>query len=290
MFILLYAFLVLTFLNAFKDIAIKKWLQNLSPGAMTAITSSVLVWISIPMMIYEGIPQHMDVSFLWVVLGGGVFYYFWKYFNFTALSLGDISYIAPMKGLVSIAVIFSSLLLLGEWVSIGWGIGIFLIFAWTYLLALEKTHTHILAPILALWENTGSRMYLISVFMYGFTVTFDRMGVQGSSVWIWTFFMNSIMLIMSSRDMYLERKTIIRDLRKYWKVLFLILSLHVFVYFSQMWIVSIVIAPYTSAFKAASALFTVIFGGWFFREKHLLKRFAVALVIFIGVLLIALYG
>jgi uncharacterized membrane protein len=52
-------------------------------------------------------------------LGGGIFYYFGKFFNFTALSLGDISYITPMKGLVSIAVIFSSLLLLGEGVTLG---------------------------------------------------------------------------------------------------------------------------------------------------------------------------
>ncbi len=282
--ILLYAFFVLTFLNAFKDIAIKKWLQNLSPGAMTGITSFTLILVSIPFIVQEGIPSHIDSWFLWVVLGGGIFYYFGKFFNFTALSLGDISYITPMKGLVSIAVIFSSLLLLGEGVTLGGWLGIFLIFLGTYFLALEKTHTHIFAPIRALWTNAGSKMYLISVLMYGFTVTFDRMGVQGSSIWIWTFLMNFIMFVMSSRDLYSERKTIRQDMRKYWKVLFFILSLHVFVYVSQMWIVSQVIAPYTSGFKAASALFAVIFGGWFFKEKDIMKRFIAAMIILIGVI------
>lgn len=257
---------------------------------MTGITSLTLILVSVPFIVRDGIPDHIDSSFLWIVLGGGVFYYFGKFFNFTALSLGDISYIAPMKGLVSIAVIFSSLLLLGEWVSIGGWLGIFLIFAGTYFLALEKTHTHVLAPIQALWTNVGSKMYLVSVLMYGFTVTFDRMGVHGSSIWIWTFLMNLIMFIMSSRDVYSERKTIRQDMRKYWRVLFLILSLHVFIYVSQMWIVSQVIAPYTSGFKAASALFAVMFGGWFFREKNLLKRFIAAAIIFSGVLCIGFLG
>lgn len=50
---------------------------------------------------------------------------------------------------------------------------------------------------------------MISVFFYGFTVTFDRMGVQGSNVWIWTLAMNSIMFVMSVPDMYRERKTLL---------------------------------------------------------------------------------
>lgn len=69
----------------------------------------------------------------------------------------------------------SSFLLLGEGVSFAGGIGIFLIFFGTYFLAIEKTHTHIFAPIQALWKNPGSKIYLIAVFFYGFTVTFDRM-------------------------------------------------------------------------------------------------------------------
>ncbi len=288
--ILFYAFFVLTFLNAFKDIAIKQGLKGVSSGAMTAITSFVLIVVCVPMVIHDGIPSHIEPSFLWIVLGGGIFYYFGKFFNFTALSLGDISLIAPMKGLVSISVIFSSLLLLGEGVSLAGGIGIFLIFFGTYLLALEKTHTNPLAPIRALLENPGSRIYLLSVFFYGFTVTFDRMGVQGSSVWIWALAMNGIMFLMSIPDMYRERNTILGHLKHFWKILSLILVLHVSIYLSQMYIVSEVIAPYTSAFKAASALFAVMFGGWFFREKDLMKRFLCAVVIFLGVLCIWFFG
>jgi hypothetical protein len=44
---------------------------------------------------------------------------------------------------------------------------------------------------------------------YAFTVTLDRMGIEKSSVWIWTLAMNSIMLIMSLPDLYKEKNTLI---------------------------------------------------------------------------------
>lgn len=72
--ILFYAFFVLTFLNAFKDIAIKQGLKGVSSGAMTAITSFVLIVVCVPMVIHDGIPSHIEPSFLWIVLGGGIFY------------------------------------------------------------------------------------------------------------------------------------------------------------------------------------------------------------------------
>lgn len=95
--IFLYAFLTLTFLNAFKDITIKKSLKDLSPNILTGITAIVMILLSAPFVIRDGVPAHLDISFLWIALGGGIFYYFGKYFNFSALSLGDISVIAPMK-------------------------------------------------------------------------------------------------------------------------------------------------------------------------------------------------
>jgi drug/metabolite transporter (DMT)-like permease len=51
-----------------------------------------------------------------------------------------------------------------------------------------------------------------------------------------------------------------------------------------MYVVSEIIAPYTTAFKSASSLFAVIIGGWFFQEQNLWRRFFGALIIFSGIL------
>jgi uncharacterized membrane protein len=145
--------------------------------------------------------------------------------------------------------------------------------AGTYYLAVEKSHIHFLDPIRSLTRDPGARMFLIAIMFYGFTVTFDRMGIQASSIWLWSFLMNLIVFLMSIRDIYTHRKTLRENIKTQYKALMLLIVLHVWIYLSQMYIVSEVIAPYTSAFKSASALFAVMLGGWFFQEKHLFQRF-----------------
>jgi drug/metabolite transporter (DMT)-like permease len=112
------------------------------------------------------------------------------------------------------------------------------------------------------------------------------MGIQKSSIWIWTLAMNTIMLIMSLPDLYKERTTMLPRIWKYWKILFIIVCLHAIIYLSQMYVVSEIIAPYTTAFKSASSLFAVILGGWFFQEQNLMRRLIGALIIFSGILAI----
>ncbi len=289
--IYLYAFFVLSFLNAFKDISTKQSLKSLDAGVMTGICSLAIIIVTIPFLIREGIPSHIELSsFIWIVAGGGLFYYFGKYFNFQSLSLWDISLITPMKWLVTIATVFSSMLLLGETVNL-WGfLGIMLTIGGTYFLAVEKWHTTFIEPIRALITNPGSRMFLIAVCFYGFTVTFDRMGIHASSIWFWSFLMNSIVFLMSLRNIYIHRKTLKKNMQTQYKALILLIILHIWIYFSQMYIVSEVIAPYTSAFKSASALFAVMFGGWFFQEKHLFQRFIWACIILSGIILISFFG
>lgn len=158
------------------------------------------------------------------------------------------------------------------------------------MLAVEKSHVHPLEPIRALYRDPGARMFLIAIVFYGFTVTFDRMGIHASSIWFWSFLMNLIVFTMSIRDIIRHRKTLNKNIRTQYRALILLIVLHIWIYLSQMYIVSEVIAPYTSAFKSASALFAVVLGGWFFREKNLLQRFLGASVILFGIILISFFG
>ncbi len=155
---------------------------------------------------------------------------------------------------------------------------------------MEKGHTTFIEPIRALYRDPGARMFLIAIVFYGFTVTFDRMGIHASSIWFWSFLMNLIVFLMSIRDIIHHRKTLKKNIHTQYRALILLIVLHIWIYLSQMYIVSEVIAPYTSAFKSASALFAVVLGGWFFREKNLLQRFLGASVILFGIILISFFG
>lgn len=279
MFIYLYAFLVLTVLNAFKNISAKQSMKNVDPNTLAGVTGFVTVLVSIPFLMHEGIPDTLSPDFLWPLFFGGGLYYMGKYFNFTSLSLGDISLISPLNGLITISVMASSILLLGEYPSLVGGLGVLLVFLGTYVIALEKGNIRPLAPLKALWANPAARPFLVSIACYGFTVTIDRIGVGQSSFWFWTFCMNLFVGLFSLNGIIRDRSTLVASIVKSYKSFVLLVVLHVIVYVSQMYIVSQIIAPYTSAFKTASALFAVVLGGWFFRESHLLQRFLAALII-----------
>lgn len=121
---------------------------------MTGIASFVLLLVTGPMLMREWIPEHIEPSFFWIVLFGGLFYYLGKYFNFQSLALGDISLIAPMKGLITLATIFEypPPRWVGEYL---WFSRIFLTLAGTYYLAVEKSHIRFSDPIKALYETQG---------------------------------------------------------------------------------------------------------------------------------------
>ncbi len=289
MFIYLYAFFVLWFLNSFKDIFIKHSLKNIDSWVLAWITSLCLVILTLPFLYNDGLPKEFSPNFLWILLFGGVFYYFWKYFNFTSLSLWDISLISPMKWLVTLSSIATSFLLLWETVSIIWWLWLFLIVAWTYLLAIEKSHTKFLDPIKALWSNPWSKMYLICILFYWFTTTIDRMWTTWSSVWFWSVCMNFTVFIFSIPDILKHKKSFINNFRKIYISFFFIVLLHFVVQTSQYYVVSQILSPYTSAFKTSSALFAVIIGWWFFKEKWLLKRFISAVIVLAWVALVAFY-
>lgn len=289
MFIYLYAFLVLWILNSFKDIAIKHSLKNINTWVLAWLTALFTIFISLPFLFIEWIPEKFPPNFIWTFLFWWVFYYFWKFFNFTSLKLWDISLIAPMKWLVTFFTVVTSILLLWENVSLLWWLGLTLIISWIYLLAVEKTHTNVLSPIKALWTNKWSKMFLIAVMFYWFTVTIDRMWVLWSSIWFWTISMNLFVFIFSLPDIIKHRKNIIPSFKNLYFSFFLIVSLHSIIYISQMYIVSQILAPYTSAFKTSSALFSVIIWWWFFQEKWLIKKFISALIILLWTMLISFY-
>lgn len=290
MLIYLYAFLVLWLLNSFKDISIKHSLKNIDSWLLAWMTSLFTIFFSIPFLVNEWLPNEFSPNFIWILLFWWVFYYFWKFFNFSSLKHGDISLIWPMKWLVTLSTIFTSFLLLWEIPSKIWVVWLLLIVLGTYLLTIEKSHTHFLDPIKALLKNKWSRLYLICIMFYWFTVTFDRMWVLWSSVWFWTVSMNTFVFLFSLPDFIKNKWKIISTFKWIYLSFSLIVVLHFIVYVSQMYVVGEILVPYTSAFKTSTALFAVVIWWWFFKEKWLLQRFLSALIILSGVALIAFYS
>lgn len=125
---------------------------------------------------------------------------------------------------------------------------------------------------------------------YGFTVTIDRVGVQQSSFWFWSVCMNCFVVLFSMRAMVRDRLTLVSGIRKSFVSFSFVVLIHALAYISQMYLVSKILSPYISSFRASSALLIVVVGGWFFKESHLVQRFFAATIMVAGMVIIAFYG
>jgi drug/metabolite transporter (DMT)-like permease len=159
----------------------------------------------------------------------------------------------------------------------------------TYIIGMEKWNITLFAPFISLWKNPASRIYLVSIVCYGFVVTIDQIWVRQSSFWFWTFCMNIAVVMFCLPSMIQNRRDFIENVRSSYFALWWATVLHALVYGVQIYLLAYIQAPYLSAFKTSSALFSVILGGWFFRESHLLKRTLGALLITIGIIGMSFY-
>jgi uncharacterized membrane protein len=93
----LIAFFFLTILASGRDILIKQSTKKVDPNTIAFSGGLLLIIISGIVLLREGMPKNLTHEFLLPLFSGGILYYFGKYFNFTALTLGDISLITPLK-------------------------------------------------------------------------------------------------------------------------------------------------------------------------------------------------
>lgn len=285
--IYLLAWVLLSFTNAMKEILVKHTLKWVDSTLLIGLISFFISLILLPFVIIEWIPQ-LSVTFWIAFFIWGLLYFIWKYFFFKSLQQWDISFIAPLKWLVTINVVLSSWLLLWELPNLIGLSGILLIVWWVYLLAIQKHHVWFFDPIRHIFTHRGSRLYLITSLCYGFTVTIDKIGVLETSPIFWVFAMNIFLTGASALHICKNVKASKEIISKNYHVFFWIVVVSTCIVVWQMYIIEQILASYTSAFKASSSLFAVLIWGMFFWEKDLRQKFVAALVILAWVMCIIL--
>ena len=285
--IFLLAWVLLSFTNAIKYIMVKHTLKWVNSTLLVGIISMFTTIILLPFVVAEGIPE-LSSKFFYVFVAGWTLYSIWKIFFFKSIQQWDISFIAPLKWLVTINVVFTSWLLLGEVPSMVWMLWILLIVSWVYLLAIQKNQIGWFAPIKHIYTDRWSRLYLVTALCYGFTVTIDKIWVLETSPIFWVFAMNLFLTVASSTQVIKRRWELKNIISNNLVILTAIIILSIVIVVGQMYIIEQILASYTSAFKSSSALFAVLIGWFIFKEKDLKQKFWAALVIFAGVICIVL--
>lgn len=287
--IFLFAFLSLTLGCAVRDLATKNALKWVDADVMAGCVG---LWISVllfPYVVWKGIPSLDPITF-WAIALNSLLYFSGKYFNFVALKMGDLSYITPLKWIVTISIILTELIVFWVLPGVFWILWVFLVFAGVYVLNIKEKKNGVFGPVLHLFTDRASQLYLITVVCYSFTSVLDKVIVLDSYPVFWIFLSNLLLFGLSLKKILSVKTEALAQIIDKRVPFFASMFLNGFTQVSQMYVVSQIFVSYTSAFKAASSLLAVFLWGYFLQEKNISIKLVWAIIIFLGIILITFFG
>lgn len=205
-----------------------------------------------------------------------------------ALRISPLSLTLPFLSLTPVFLIVVSYLIIGEKVSLKGIGGIFFLAVGSYTMNLRELRKGIVGPFRAVIKEKGSVLMIVVAFLYSITSSLGKVAIMHSSP---LFFGATYFIILTIifapvacwMDKY-ELKGFIA--KKQYRGLFGPGFLYFIMVVSHMAALSLTKVAYMISLKRTSLLFGVIYGYFFFREKNIQERFAGALLMFIGFVMI----
>lgn len=274
------------FFESLKDVAGKKCLLNIDASVVAWAMKFFALPFLLPLIIFIPIPP-LKPEFWGALVIGGSLNVVTSILYMKALQASDISLTVPMLTFTPLFLIVTSPLIVHEFPS-PWGIlGILLIVFGSYRLNLRERHKEFFAPFRAIVEEKGPRLMLIVAFIWSITSNFDKIGVQSSSPFFWTISVSAYIMVGMLPFVYNKLKKIgIRNLISsnflIFMGLFFALSM-----ICQMTAVTFTLVAYVIAIKRTSALMSVFWGHFIFKEKGLRERLIGVIAMLVGVIIIS---
>ena len=282
-------FAILTaFFESLKDVSSKQGLRKLDVYIVAWMANIFAILFLIPLLFLAGIPEIRAPFWTALLIGGSL-----NVISFTlyirAIQVADLSLTVPLVTLTPLFLLITSPLIVQENATLADAIGIFLIVIGSYVLNLRERRRGYFAPLKALLRNQGSRYMLVVAFLWSITSNFDKVGVVNSSPLFWSTalygFLAMGMLPIALYKSHQKFNQILPNL----KPLMLIGFFHAIAITFQMIAVTYTLVTQVIAIKRTSALMSVLFGHWLFKETGLRERLTGAAIMVFGVVVMTLF-
>lgn len=205
-----------------------------------------------------------------------------------ALKVSPISLTIPFLALTPLFLIFISYLILGERVSVGGGIGIFLIAIGGYTLNIHKARQTFIEPIKAIFKEKGSVMMIVVAFIFSITSSLGKMAIEHSSpIFFGGFYFILITLLFTPIAVVKNRGKIAitkKDIIPLTSIGIIYSMMIIF----HMLAISLVKVAYMISVKRMSLLFSILYGYLLFSEEKITERAVGGIIMFAGFVLIVL--
>jgi drug/metabolite transporter (DMT)-like permease len=276
-------------LVASQDTWVKKYLSHGSVWEMTAYP----LFFSFPLcfiaLFFIPVPD-LDTTFYWSFIASLPINFIGVFLYMKAIKVSPLSLTVPYLAFTPTFMIPVGYVFLHELPDI-WGImGILLTCIGSYVLNIEKDHWSVLAPIRAIIKETGSWIMMIVAFVYSFGAVVGKLSILHSSPLFFSISFYSVFNLIILLLLFVLRKIHISTFQKEYKKGMIAGMLFFFQILCHSFAISMVKAAYMISMKRLSALFSVIYGRYVFKEKNIAMRFAGSLLMVSGTILIVLAG
>ena len=204
-----------------------------------------------------------------------------------ALSIAPLSLTVPFLAFTPLFMLVPSWFVLKEAPDALGLTGILLIVAGGYAIHIDKIRGGFLAPLRAIASERGSLLMLLVAALWSISAVHDKVATMASSPAYYTTFFSLMfgvlyvpLLFFGLRKQPLDRATSLRLLLLGFFAAVMILS--------QFIAIELTLASYVIAIKRAGMVLSVVFGYLFFKERHLRARLTGAMLMTMGVVVLAL--
>jgi len=285
------SWLIFSLLNAFFDSASsalgKRGAQKINVLSVTWAQRFFGLFIIIPLAIFNKSFQSVGSGFWLVLLASSSLITVASILFVKAIKDSPLSLTLPMTTFTPVLLLLTSPIMIGELPKPLGIAGVLSVVIGSYILNLSKRSNGFFEPIFALFKNQGSRLMLIVAIIWSVTTNFEKMLVKDSNPLFTSVASNVAVLIFLTLVLRIK-KISIRNILRNSKTLAPIGIFNGLSYASQMTAYSMTLVANVISVKRLNTLFGTLWGKIFFKEENIKERFAGAVIMVLGVILITL--
>ena len=275
------------FTDSLRSLFSKKSIQGIDEYFVGWALRFFALILVIPLL-YFAEPTTIEPAFWLALVGAGSLNTITTIVFLKALKYADFSKLIPLTAFSPLFAMLVSLIFFGEvpaWIGV---VGVVLVVIGSYFLNIKQSREKWYYPLKALVADKGSRYILFCTLSWSIAVNFDKVGVQSSSREFWLVATHVfLVLTLLPIAIYKSRKSF-RVFIPHIKKIAPISIFSVLTIFQLFTALPLTLVAYVSATKRMSILFGILWGWLIFKEKNIQERLVAAVIMVIGVILIAL--
>ncbi len=272
--------------EALKDGLCKKSLKNFDVFTISWVWKVFSLPFILPLIFFTPMPEQIPGEFWMALVVGGSLNILATLLYIRAINQSDLSITLPLLSFTPVFLLFTSPLMVGD-VPALWGyVGVFFIFAGSYILGI-RDRSSVFSPLRALVKEPGARLMLMVALIWSVAANMDKIGVVATSPFFWAVCVQSYISLGLTIVLLFNRPVLRGRLGGNLKILLLIGFFTGAGFVFQMSAIKLGLVPYVIAIKRTSIIMGVLIGGLYFLEKDLKTRLTAAAVMLAGVFLIA---